>query len=94
MADNAGMDVALALLGDQPDVKDLQAFFITYARSWATKMRPERAKTVLRQDVHAPATLRVNVPVQNFPAWYQAFNVQPQDGMYRQPQKRLTIWHQ
>ncbi|KLI76174.1 MULTISPECIES: M13-type metalloendopeptidase [Lacticaseibacillus] len=93
MADNAGMDVALALLGDHPDVKDLQAFFTTYARSWATKMRPERVKTLLRQDVHAPAALRVNVPVQNFPAWYQAFQVQPQDGMYRQPQKRLTIWH-
>ncbi|MEN2314435.1 M13 family metallopeptidase [Lacticaseibacillus paracasei] len=92
IADNAGMAVALDLLGDSADPKVLQDFFIAYARSWATKMRPERAKTVLRQDVHAPATLRVNVPVQNFEAWYQAFDVQPTDGMYRLPAKRVTIW--
>lgn len=92
IADNAGMAVALDLLGDSADPKVLQDFFIAYTRSWATKMRPERAKTVLRQDVHAPATLRVNVPVQNFEAWYQAFDVQPTDGMYRLPAKRVTIW--
>lgn len=92
IADNAGMAVAVDLLGDSADPKVLQDFFIAYARSWATKMRPERAKTVLRQDVHAPATLRVNVPVQNFEAWYQAFDVQPTDGMYRLPAKRVTIW--
>ena len=92
IADNAGMDVALAVLGDQATPTELQEFFTAYAKSWATKMRPERAKTVLSQDVHAPATLRVNVPVMNFDEWYRAYDVQPSDGEYLEPDKRIVIW--
>ncbi|KRM88380.1 M13-type metalloendopeptidase [Lacticaseibacillus thailandensis] len=92
MADNAGMDVALAVLGPDASVAALREFFTAYARSWATKMRPERAKTVLRQDVHAPATLRVNVPVMNFSEWYRAYGAQPGDGEYLPPAQRVVIW--
>ncbi|MFD1465291.1 M13-type metalloendopeptidase [Lapidilactobacillus mulanensis] len=92
IADNAGMDVALDMLGQAATNADLQAFFIAYAKSWATKMRPEMAKTVLLQDVHAPATLRVNVPVKNFAEFYQAFAVKTDDAMYLDPAKRIVIW--
>ncbi|WP_155287403.1 M13-type metalloendopeptidase [Lacticaseibacillus zhaodongensis] len=92
LADNAGMDVALSLLGDKPSKEELQEFFTAYTKSWRYKMRPELAKTVLMQDVHAPATLRVNIPVQNFDEWYQAYDVKPGDGMYRDPEKRIVVW--
>lgn len=92
LADNAGMDVALSLLGSDPSQAELQEFFTAYAKSWRYKMRPELAKTVLMQDVHAPATLRVNIPVQNFDEWYKAYDVKPGDGMYRAADKRLVVW--
>lgn len=93
LADNAGMDVALDILGPDVTTEQLQEFFKAYTLSWRTKMRPEFAKTILVQDVHAPATLRVNVPVQNFPQWYQAFDVKEGDGMYMDPDKRIRIWN-
>lgn len=93
LADNAGMDVALDILGPDVTTEQLQEFFKAYTLSWRTKMRPEFAKTILVQDVHAPATLRVNVPVQNFPQWYQAFDVKESDGMYMDPDKRIRIWN-
>jgi putative endopeptidase len=92
IADNAGMDVALQLLGKNASADQLHEFFTAYAKSWATKRRPELAKTVALSDVHAPAILRVNVPVKNFNSWYAAYNVQPDDGMYMDPAKRIMIW--
>jgi putative endopeptidase len=92
IADNAGMDVALQLLGKDTDTAALHEFFTAYAKSWATKRRPELAKTVALSDVHAPAILRVNVPVQNFTSWYAAYDVQPGDGMYMDPADRIMIW--
>ncbi|WP_056975520.1 M13-type metalloendopeptidase [Lacticaseibacillus sharpeae] len=93
LADNAGMDVALSILGPDVTKEQLQEFFKAYTLSWRTKMRPEFAKTILMQDVHAPATLRVNVPVKNFSQWYTAFNVKPGDGMYMDPANRIQIWN-
>lgn len=92
IADNAGMDVALQLLGKDASAAARHDFFSAYAKSWATKRRPELAKTVALSDVHAPAILRVNVPVQNFPDWYVAYGVQPSDNMYMQPKDRIMIW--
>lgn len=92
IADNAGMAVALAVLGKDASQADLQAFFKAYTKSWATKMRPAMAQNRATTDVHAPAELRVNVPVLNFDAWYRAFAVQPTDQMYLAPEKRIHIW--
>lgn len=92
IADNAGMDVALELLGKAASQADREAFFATYAKSWAMKMRPAMAKTRAQTDVHAPASLRVNVPVMNFTAWYETYGVQPSDGEYLAPADRITIW--
>ena len=93
IADNAGMAVALDILGKDASQEDLQDFFTAYTKSWATKMRPELAQNAAETDVHAPAELRVNVPVRNFDAWYRAYDVQPGDGMYLAPEKRVNIWN-
>ncbi|MFD1392931.1 M13-type metalloendopeptidase [Lacticaseibacillus jixianensis] len=93
IADNAGMAVALAVLSKDASQEDLQTFFKAYTKSWATKMRPAMAQTRATTDVHAPAQLRVNVPVLNFDAWYRAFDVKPTDKMYLAPEKRISIWN-
>ncbi|BDR58028.1 M13 family metallopeptidase [Xylocopilactobacillus apicola] len=91
IADNAGINAALQVLhaSDNPDFAE---FFKNYAMSWRTKIRPELAQMLLSVDVHAPAELRTNVPVPNFPEWYEAFDVKPTDRLYRKPEDRLIIW--
>lgn len=91
IADNAGINAALQVLHEE-EQSDFQEFFKNYALSWRTKVRPELAKMLLSVDVHAPAELRTNIPVQNFYEWYDAFDVQPTDHMYREESERLIIW--
>ncbi|RYZ51334.1 MAG: hypothetical protein EOO14_18125, partial [Chitinophagaceae bacterium] len=43
-------------------------------------------------DSHSPGMYRTNGAVVNIDAWYTAFNVQPGDGLYLAPDKRIRIW--
>jgi len=43
-------------------------------------------------DQHPPRAFRVNGPVHNIDAWYQAFGVQPGDKLYLDPKERVRIW--
>ena len=60
--------------------------------SWRTVYRPERLRTLLRSDEHAPPQFRVNVPLSNMPEFHKAFGVKPGDKMYRAPGERAEIW--
>ncbi|MCI1894678.1 MAG: M13 family peptidase [Lactobacillus sp.] len=91
IADAGGLAAALQTAKAQPDV-DLKAFFTNWARIWRQKARPEYMKFLLSIDVHAPAKLRANIQPRNLDDWYTAFDVQPGDGMYIAPEKRVHIW--
>ncbi len=69
-----------------------QRFFLAYAYSWMGHMRPETLARQVMTDVHSPAFLRVNGPMSNVPAFYQAFGVKPGDPMYRPDSVRVQIW--
>jgi len=43
-------------------------------------------------DVHSPAEFRVNGPMADIPAFYEAFGVKPGDKMYRADSLRVSIW--
>lgn len=68
-----------------------QRFFISYAQTWATKMRPQALRQQLNTNEHAPGQYRA-LTVRNIDAWYQAFHVQPEQALYLQPEQRVTIW--
>lgn len=70
----------------------LQRFFMGYAYGWLGHMRDELLARQLMIDVHAPLFLRVNGPFSNVPEFYEAFNVQPSNKMYRDPATRARIW--
>lgn len=91
IADLGGMAAALATAQQDEDV-DLRAFFTNWGRIWRQKDRPEYAQLLLASDVHAPNYLRANVQPQNFDEWYATFDVQPGDGMYLDPARRVVIW--
>ena len=91
IADAGGLAAALETAEGLPDC-DLRAFFLNWAEIWRMKARKEYMQLLLSIDVHAPAKLRANVQVQNLAEWYSTFAVQPGDGMYLEPAKRITIW--
>ena len=43
-------------------------------------------------DSHSPARFRVDGPLRNVDAWYEAFAVKPGDKLYLKPEERVRIW--
>ena len=52
-----------------------------------------RQLAYLRSDVHSPFNLRVDRIVSCFPEFYEAFVIQPGDGMFVPPEARVFIWY-
>jgi putative endopeptidase len=69
-----------------------QRFFISWSTVWRSKMRDEAIKNQVKTDPHSPGMYRAYVPLQNVDTFYQAFNIQANDGMYIAPEKRVKIW--
>jgi endothelin-converting enzyme/putative endopeptidase len=69
---------------------DDQVFFLAYAQSWCTLIRPELARHYARDDVHSPAKWRVNGPLSNLPAFQAAFSCPAGSPMVRA--QRCELW--
>ena len=69
-----------------------QRFFISYATIWKIKNRPERLRLRVKVDPHSPEQYRVDGPLSNTPAFWQAFNVKPGDPMRRTGDNLVKIW--
>ncbi len=69
-----------------------QRFFLSWAQVWRTKYRDGALREIVLSDVHSPAQFRVNGPLPNIDAWYQAFDVQPTDKLFIKPADRVSIW--
>ena len=69
-----------------------QRFFLGYALSWQENVRPEQIRTQVLTDVHSPEKFRVNGPLVNVDAFYEAFNVKPGNKMYVADSLRARIW--
>ncbi|MCG2616746.1 M13 family metallopeptidase [Terrimonas sp. NA20] len=82
-----GKDTA-RLDGFTPD----QRFFISIARIWRVKTTDEFMRMYVNTNSHSPAIWRVNGPLMNFTPFYNAFNVQPGDKMYKPENERIRVW--
>ncbi|MDP3854984.1 M13 family metallopeptidase [Phenylobacterium sp.] len=69
-----------------------QRVFLGWAQVWRGKYRDDRMRQQLVSDPHSPPKYRVQVPVKNIDAFYEAFGVKPGDGMYVAPADRVRIW--
>ncbi len=69
-----------------------QRVFLGWAQVWRSKSRDDRTRQRLVSDPHAPEQYRVNIPVRNIDAFYEAFGVKPGEKMYVAPEKRVRIW--
>jgi predicted metalloendopeptidase len=59
---------------------------------WKNKAREDALRNQVTTDPHSPARYRTIAPLRNVDAWYEAFNVGPDDAMYIAPDKRVHIW--
>ncbi|MDR0299180.1 MAG: peptidase M13 [Streptococcaceae bacterium] len=91
IADNGGISAAL-YAAEKEDDFSAREFFVQWATVWRIKSSLEFQQMMLSLDVHAPGKLRANIPPTNFEEFYEAFEVQESDEMYRKPSERLIIW--
>jgi len=101
-ADNGGLHLAMLALerayreqGKSLDAKEAdgltarQRFFLSYAFSWCTVLRPEAARRQVISNPHSLANFRVNRPVSNMPEFRQAFGCKQGQPMVHQPACRV-----
>jgi putative endopeptidase len=70
-----------------------QRFFLSFAQVWRRNVRPERLRMQIKTDVHSPAEFRVNGPLPNLQAFYDAFGCGKESKLYIPPEKRAMIWN-
>lgn len=101
IADLSGLAIAhqayrLSLQGQPAPVIDGwtgdQRFFLGWSQLWRRKYRDAELLRRLLTDPHSPSRFRANGPVTNIDAFYEAFNVQPGDQLYRPIEARIRIW--
>lgn len=69
-----------------------QQFFLGFAQSWCTKMRPETARQRQKTDTHSPPYWRVNGPLSNDDAFKKAFQCVEPAKMIRTGAERCSVW--
>ena len=69
-----------------------QRFFLGWSQVWRRKYRDAEMIRRLLTDPHSPSWYRANGPVANCDTFYEAFNVQPGDALYRPAEERIRIW--
>jgi putative endopeptidase len=86
----------LSLNGAEPPVVGElsagQRFFFAWALNWRDKLKKEEVERLLAIDPHSPDEFRANQIVRNLDAFYDTFDVREGDGMWIEPEKRVTIW--
>jgi putative endopeptidase len=70
-----------------------QRFFLSYAQLWRRNVRPEQLRLQVKTDFHSPAEYRVDGPLRNLQAFYDAFGCDNSGAMYLPPEKRALIWN-
>ncbi len=71
---------------------DIQRFFISFGQIWRGKIREKALVRKTQEDVHPWGEYRVNGALFNVPEFYEAFNIKPEDGLFRTVEQRPVIW--
>lgn len=69
-----------------------QRFFLSYGRIWADNMTDEAIFQQTKSDPHSIGRNRVNVTLRNIDEFFKAFDVKPENKMWRNPEDRAIIW--
>ena len=101
IGDNGGLNIAFRAFQNAMKAKPLakadgftpeQRFFLSWARVWASNMRPEYVEYLITVDTHSPNEARVNAALPHIDAWYDAFGIKKGDKLFIPKKKRAQIW--
>ena len=71
---------------------DGQRFFLAYATVWGGNIRDAEILRRTKIDPHSLGKWRVNGALPHIDAWYEAFDVKPENAMYLPKEQRVAIW--
>mgnify|MGYP002878737416 CR=1 FL=1 len=101
LGDVVGLQMAyrayrLSLDGEEAPVIDGltgdQRFFLGFAQVWRGMEREASLRNRVMTANHPPGEFRLNNAVRHLAAWYDAFDVGPDDALYLPPEERIVIW--
>lgn len=101
IADQGGLRIALTAYIDSIKDKDsfdidgfspLQRFYLAYANLWASNIRHEEILVRTKTDPHSLGENRVNATLRNISPFFEAFEIKPEDKMFRPENERVVIW--
>jgi len=75
-----------------PPRSGIRNVFLGWAQVWREKTRPDALLNQLVSDPHPPPQARVDIPMKNIAAWYEAFDVQEGEKHYLPENERVVIW--
>lgn len=90
IADMGGIKCMLGIAKERENF-DYDLFFTSYAQLWASKAT-FIYETMMTNDEHPIDCFRVNVTLQQFDEFLETYDIQPGDGMYLSPEKRILVW--
>lgn len=71
---------------------DYETLYRSMAECWAFSANRAYQEAVMNMDVHAPDKLRGGRVLQTLDQFYETFDIQPGDGMWVEPEARVSIW--
>lgn len=71
---------------------ELEVLFSSYASLWASEYIDSYQKLLLLSDTHAPDKIRVNAVLSSIDEFYEVYDIQKNDLMYVDKNKRVGIW--
>jgi putative endopeptidase len=102
IGDHGGLSIAYtalenALKGkmDKPLIDGFtpaQRFWLSYGNIWAQNITDQEVARRTNMDPHSIGENRVNVSIRNFQTFFDAFDIQEGDPMYRPEEERVHIW--
>ena len=69
-----------------------QRFFVAYSMTEAGNIRDEEILRRTKVDEHSLSRWRVNGILPHVEAWYDVYNITPNDKLYIAPEKRVKLW--
>lgn len=87
-----GAIACITQIEGQNKTPDYKTLYTSASKIWCSSYAREMRISLSQSDVHAPDKLRGGLIFANFDSFYQAFDIQPNDGMYVAPEDRVQIW--
>ena len=88
-ADKGGMECLMKIAKTDEQRRML---FENYAYIWCTMLEDTVAMEKLQIDEHSPECIRVNAVLSSTDEFYELYDVNPGDGMYVEPENRVSRW--